>query len=390
MQAMRLDTLTMRHPNSSTERANSSTEQEILDRSKIRWRESIGEEERHHESEGVFRGPDALRKFLNPENIRDTPLVELPADLNPFLDRGISICAKLMSALPLMNVKSIPAYSMLEEACERSLPKTLVESSSLNTVGSLGIIGRIFGVDDTVAIVDETASPGLISSLQLYGIRVIKHPTVEDPSKSDQPSRVMLAKRLSEKLGWTNVDQYSNPTNPQSHCQHTAPQIWRQTNGRLTAFVTGLGTAGTMCGVSNFLKGKRKSIQTVGVVRAAGTYVPGPRTLALLDEVNFPWKDGVDALQDVTPHEAYSTSLKLIRRGIIAGPSSGLNLAGAIKYLEVLESKNQLQKVRDADGKALVVFLCCDTPFPHLESYFKVLPEEYFPAIEHSSNYHDA
>lgn len=134
----------------------------------------------------TFKGEQGLYNYLNPENTL-TPLVELPPSLNPFYNDGVRISLKMMSTTPLANIKSLPAWNMLFKASESGSLKdidTLIENSSGNTVYSLGILGRIFGIPVTKAVVSHQISKGKLKLLQFFGIQSIinEEPICPDPS----------------------------------------------------------------------------------------------------------------------------------------------------------------------------------------------------------------
>ena len=123
----------------------------------------------------VFLGANGLKDYLSPANYAPAPLVELPSDLNPFANDGVRIFAKIMPLVPLMNIKSIPAFSMLNKAAERDDfegVKNIIESSSSNTVLSLSVIAKLFEIDTTCAIVDHSIAPSLVRMLRLFGIGI--------------------------------------------------------------------------------------------------------------------------------------------------------------------------------------------------------------------------
>ncbi len=133
-------------------------------------------------SRNVWSGPHAVRDFLDPDLGMPTPLVELPDNLNPFYKDGVRIFAKLMHFLPLANVKSLPAYNMLrEKELQGKLAgvRSLVENSSGNTVFSLAVIGKIFGIPHTKAIVSHEVSRGKLPLLRLFGTEILVN---EEPS----------------------------------------------------------------------------------------------------------------------------------------------------------------------------------------------------------------
>jgi cysteine synthase/rhodanese-related sulfurtransferase len=336
----------------------------------------------------LFSGKDAIKNYLDVNNHPYIPCVELPSSLNPFQSNKIRIFAKLMNVNPLENVKAIPAYNMVKKAYLKGNLKnvnTLVENSSGNTVFSLAIIGRLFGVPKTMALVSNEVLEGKMQLLRLFNteIEVIDEPICPDPS--DKESGIYLAKKLGDQKRFFNPGQYDNIENPKAHEAITGKQIWEQTGGKITVFCAGLGTTGTMVGSSSFLKNKNKHITTVGVVRTPNNPVPGVRTKNLLNMVAFQWQKHTDYVEEIGTTESYKKSLELIRSGLFVGPSSGFALAGLIKFIEKEEKKGTLDKLRNKDGEIICVFVCCDSPLPYINEYFEYLDESNFPKIKNKN-----
>ncbi len=331
----------------------------------------------------VFSGPDAVKDFLNPDRNPPLPLVEIPEHLNPFAKDGVRIFAKLMSFLPLANVKSLPAYNMLLEK-ESSLrgTKSLIENSSGNTVFSLAVIGRIFGIPETKAIVSHEVTWGKLQLLRLFGTEIIvnKEPICPDPG--DKTSGIYKAKQIGKRKGWFNPGQYDNEANPAAHEKWTGPQIWEQTEGKISVFCAGLGTTGTMLGAGGYLKNQNPKITTIGVTRLPNNPVPGVRTPNLLREIAFDWKHATDHIEEVSTKKSFGRSLKLCRAGIVAGPSSGFALQGLFQFITKQKGNGSLDRLKNADGEIVAVFICPDSPFPYLNEYFEYLDESNFPKIE--------
>ena len=141
----------------------------------------------------IFEGSNTVLDFLNPDNAPYTPLVEIPDHLNPYRNNGVRIFAKLMNALPLANVKSLPAYNMLLNQKEKgSLPDTLIENSSGNTVFSLAIIARLMGIPHTKAIVSHEVSRGKLNILRFLGTEVIVNKFSEPGGIGEQLQKILL------------------------------------------------------------------------------------------------------------------------------------------------------------------------------------------------------
>jgi len=333
----------------------------------------------------VFEGPAAIKDLLNPGKFPYVPLVELPAELNPFAADNVRIFAKLMNLLPLANVKAVPAFNMIEEKHRQGKlagVKRIVENSSGNTVSSMALVARQFGVDETQSYVPSEISWHKLLMLLFFGIEPIVNVEPKDPDETDPESGVYKAWKDGEAPEALNPGQYHNEDNPKSHEKWTGPQIWQQTQGRINIFCAGLGTTGTVIGNSRYLKSKNPDIRVVGVMRAPDNYVPGVRTDKLLKLVGFDWKKHVDYIERIETGESYSLSMKISRRGLVVGPSSGLALAGLLQHLKGIKQDNGFDQLRNKEsGDIICVFPCPDGPMPYLDEYFKYVDSSQFPSI---------
>ena len=337
-----------------------------------------------HNDKNVFSGPDAIRDFLDPGNLPYLPLVELPASLNPFAGDGVRIYAKLMGLLPLNNVKAIPAYNMiLEKARSGELDgvRELIENSSGNTVSSLAIVARQFGVERTSAYVPAEISWNKLRMLLFFGIRPIVNREPRGPSEDDPASGVHKARKHGERPEALNPGQYDNPDNPAAHEKWTGPQIWDQTGGRISLLCAALGTTGTLIGTARYLRRRNPDVRVLGVMRAPDAYVPGARTEKLLKLVRFDWRAHLDHEERVDSEHAYRLSMAMSRRGILAGPSSGMALAGLLQHLQKVKDRQGLDALRNSDGDVLCVFPCPDGPLPYLDEYPRYVGASEFPEI---------
>lgn len=333
----------------------------------------------------VFKGDNSILDYLNPESQIFTPLVELPKNLNPFYEDGVRIYAKLLNTLPLTNVKSIPAFNMLNEINrkgELDNIHTIIENSSGNTVLSLAVIGRLLGIQNTKAFVSYEVLFGKLQMLQLFGVEplVNKEPICPDPA--DKTSGIYKAKKWGKRKGWINPGQYENTDNPNGHKKTTGPQIFEQLNGDVQMFCAGLGTTGTMVGTAEYLKEKNRNIKTLGIIRTPNNPVPGVRTRGLLKMIAFNWKNYVDFIEEVGTKDSFLQSLNMIRHGVVVGPSSGFALAGLLNFLKKQKENNTLESFTNKKGIINAVFICCDSPFPYLKDYFQYLDKSNFPEIK--------
>lgn len=313
--------------------------------------------------ENVFSGPDAIKDLLNPDYNPPLPLVELPAELNPFSAQKVRIFAKLLYLLPLMNLKSLPVLAMLEGASgQLDGVHTIVENSSGNTAFSMAIMARLFGIRSVRAIVPLDIAPGKLELLRLAGADVRFAPA--------EGGGVALARRIGSRPGFLNLDQYGNAANIAAHAQWTTQQAWEQTKRKLTIYCAGLGTTGTALGAIRFFRENASSVTVVGVYCLPNSAIPGVRSIERLQEISFDWESEVPHRVGAGTAESYKKSLDLCRAGLMAGPSSGFALAGLLRFLA---GQANLDPFRNSDGDVVAVFVCCDTPFPYLDKYSTIL-----------------
>jgi rhodanese-related sulfurtransferase len=181
------------------------------------------------------------------------------------------------------------------------------------------------------------------------------------------------ATELGNQPGWHQLNQYKNPANPDAHFRTTGPEVWKQTGGKITHFVAGLGTCGTITGTGRFLKSKNKDIKTFGVHPSDGHDIPGVRSFKALKLTDFFLPNEYNGIIEIDNEEAYRLCKRLNQEeSIIAGPSSGMALAGALKL------------VPDEPGNICVVMFP-DNIFKYTASIKKHLPE-LFPGERQGSS----
>lgn len=334
--------------------------------------------------ERVFLGEGALQEYLNPANYAASPVVELPGALNPFKEDGVRILAKIVPLVPLMNIKSIPAYSMLAKASERgdlSGVREVIESSSSNTVLSLSVVAKLFGIEKTSAIVDHSIAPGLVRMLRLFGIEIFLHPAQGHELFGKMQPRSQRAAKMGSAPDAFNPNQYANPDNPEGFSRFLAPEIIKQTGGNLALLACALGTCGTLVGLARELRKDMHDLKILACCPQRGEAVPGPRERSLLGDVAFPWQDIADAKLELPARDSFAASVELLRHGIMAGPSSGMNYKGLISYLHEQKESGALKGMLDENNELLTMFICCDSPLAHVDEYFDALGDEYFPPI---------
>ncbi len=191
-----------------------------------------------------------------------------------------------MFLLPLLSVKSLPAIYMLLEA-ERAGRldgvHTVVENSSGNTGFSLGILAALFHIRRVVAVVPWDIAPGKLDLLRLCGV---EPKLVRDAP--GEPSGIAQARETGKQTGWFSPGQYDNEANPAAFEKWVAPEIWRQTGGKLTVFAAGVGTSGTLVGSSRYFRRVAPQVTLVGAICGAQSAVPGVRSESRLREIAFP------------------------------------------------------------------------------------------------------
>ena len=278
--------------------------------------------------------------------IGKTPLVRLQRiGAKENTGRGNVILAKLEGNNPAGSVKDRPALSMIKRAEERGEIKpgdTLIEATSGNTGIALAMAAAVRGYR-MVLIMPEDLSVERAQTMKAYGAELILTPK----SGGIEYSRDLAENMQREGKGRV-LDQFANADNPRAHYETTGPELWEQTKGKITHFVSAMGTTGTITGVSHFLKEKNRDIRVVGAQPSEGSRIAGIRKWPqeYLPKIYDP--DTVDELIYVSQEEAEDMSRRLAREeGIFAGISSG----GAAWVAQQVA-----QKVKDAT----IVFVMCD------------------------------
>ena len=273
--------------------------------------------------------------------IGGTPLVRLRR-----LDTGSnSLLLKLEGQNPAGSVKDRPALGMILGAQSRGEIRpgdTLIEATSGNTGIALAMAAAILGYRMTL-IMPETMSKERRASMAAYGARLILVSEAEGMEGARD-----LALRMQEQGKGKVLDQFSNPDNPLAHYRTTGPEIWRDTGGEITHFISAMGTTGTIMGTGRYLKEQSDSVQIVGVHPAEGASIPGIRKWpeAYLPSIYDP--SLVDRILEVTQSEAEEMTRRLAREeGIFCGVSSGGAVAAALKLAAELEEATLVAIVCD-------------------------------------------
>lgn len=267
------------------------------------------------------------------ELIGNTPLVELEhIPTNP----KVKIFCKMEGQNPGGSVKDRAAYNMLRSALDRGEIKKgdkLVEATSGNTGIALAMVAKVLGLEMTLIMPDNSTKERVLS-MEAYGAKVILTPA----AKTIEYSRT-LAEEMNAKEGYFMLNQFANPDNYWAHYKTTGPEIWRDTQGKVTHFVSAMGTTGTIMGVSRYLKEKNPDVQIVGTQPTDGSSIPGirrwsPEFLPAIFE-----KDRVDRVIDVSQDQATEMTRRMAKEeGILAGMSSGGALHAAIELSKELEN----------------------------------------------------
>ncbi|WP_162341834.1 cysteine synthase CysM [Cyclobacterium salsum] len=284
------------------------------------------------------------------ELIGNTPLIKLEnIPVNP----GVTIYCKLEGQNPGGSVKDRAAYYMIRAALDRgeiSSGSKLIEATSGNTGIALAMVANLLGVNMTLVMPDNSTKERILS-MKAYGAELILTPA----EKTIEYART-LAEEMAAKEGFFMLNQFSNPDNYRAHYQTTGPEIYQDTNGKITHFVSAMGTTGTIMGVSRYLKEKNPEIQIVGTQPTDGSSIPGIRRWSpeFLPKIFEP--DRVDQVIDVSQDQATEMTRRMAREeGILAGMSSGGALHAAIKLSRTLE-------------EGVIVCITCDRGDRYLSS----------------------
>lgn len=264
--------------------------------------------------------------------IGNTPLIEL--ETIP-VNKKVKIYCKLEGQNPGGSVKDRAALGMINGAMERGDIKTgdtLVEATSGNTGIALAMIAAMKGLNMKL-LMPESATEERVKSMKAYGAEVILTPA----EKTIEHSRE-LAGRMADERGYFQLNQFANPDNYRMHERTTGPEIWQDTGGEITHFISAMGTTGTIMGVSRYLKSKNPDIQIVGTQPTEGSSIPGIRRWSPEYLPKIFESERVDRTVDVSQEEATSMARRMAKEeGIFAGMSSGGALAAALKVAGELD-----------------------------------------------------
>jgi S-sulfo-L-cysteine synthase (O-acetyl-L-serine-dependent) len=279
------------------------------------------------------------------DTIGNTPLVQLRSIPDDGARRGTVILGKLEGYNPAGSVKDRPALSMIRKAEARGRIKpgdTLIESTSGNTGIALAMVAAIKGYR-MVLVTPEDISLERRQSMAAFGARLVLTPATGGMEYARD-----LAEKMQQDGEGVILDQFANPDNPLAHYEATGPEIWRDTGGRITHFVSAMGTTGTIMGVSRFLKEQSGNVEIVGVQPEDGSRIPGIRKWPESHTPMIFERSRIDRIEAVTQAASESMVRRLAaEEGIFCGVSA----AGACEVA--------LRIARQVED-ATIVFVVCD------------------------------
>ncbi|GGF78678.1 cysteine synthase CysM [Wenyingzhuangia marina] len=271
------------------------------------------------------------RKLL--DCIGNTPLVETSHLVkNP----NVKLLLKLEGDNPGGSVKDRAAYSMIKGALDRGEIKDgdkLIEATSGNTGIALAMIAQLLNIDIEL-VLPENSTAERVQTMRAYGAKV----TLTPASTGIIGSRDYADEKVAQG-GYIMLNQFANDDNWKAHYRTTGPEIWRDTNGEVTHFVSAMGTTGTIMGTSTYLKEQNPNIQIVGAHPSDGSQIPGIRKWPEEYLPKIFDKSKVDTVMEVSETDARIMTKRLAKEeGVFAGMSSGGSVATAVKLAEELES----------------------------------------------------
>jgi cysteine synthase B len=282
--------------------------------------------------------------------VGNTPMVALKhISANP----NVTIYAKLEGNNPGGSVKDRAAYGMIKGALDRGeiTPGIkLIEATSGNTGIALAMISSLFGIEIEL-VMPEDATRERVLIMEAFGAKVVL-----TPKEASMEGSIDYANEQVAKGGYLMLNQFANPDNYNMHYKTTGPEIWRDTQGTVTHFVSAMGTTGTIMGVSKFLKEQSEKVQIVGCQPTDGSRIPGIRKWpeAYLPKIFD--KSRVDRTMDISEDEAREMTRRLAREeGVFCGMSSGGSVSAAQRLSKELD-------------KGIIVCIICDRGDRYLSS----------------------
>lgn len=280
--------------------------------------------------------------------VGNTPLVKLQRLIKPGSN---TVLVKLEGNNPAGSVKDRPAISMIQHAEARGEIKPgdhLIEATSGNTGIALAMAAAIKGYYLTLIMPDNMSAERRASMLA-YGAEIIS-----TPAEGSMEGAIDLARKMEAEGKGRILDQFANPDNPLAHYEGTGPEIWRDTQGEITHFVSAMGTTGTIMGTSKYLKEQNPNIQIVGVQPADGAKIPGIRCWPQEYLPKIYQASRVDTTMNVDQQSAEQTMRDLAsKEGIFAGVSSGGAVAAALRLAQQVENATIVTIICDRGDRYL-------------------------------------
>lgn len=298
--------------------------------------------------------------------IGETPVVRLNR-LAP--TGGAQVVVKLEGSNPGGSAKDRPALALVRDAEASGALRpgaAIVESTSGNTGIGLALVGRVTG-HPVVIVHGGTMSPEKLAVLRLYGAELIEADWAAGPEDPDNPRAV--ADRIAIERGGWRSHQYDNPANPGAHYRHTGPEIWRQTGGRITHLVAGIGTGGTISGTGRYLREvSGDQVRIIGANPTGSTYGGGLPGIVRVEGVGTTWPRShwPHNLDTSVSHEirtipddvAAATVRDLAaQEGLLVGPSSGLAVAVALEVSADLDERHVVLAIAPDSGTNYLTLL---------------------------------
>jgi cysteine synthase B len=282
------------------------------------------------------------------EFIGNTPLIELN-HLNP--NPKVKLLAKLEGHNPGGSVKDRAAFGLIQGGIDSGLIKPdskLIEATSGNTGIALAMIARLHNLHIEL-VMPENSTRERVLSMRAFGAVVTL-----TPAEGSMEAAIDYARAKVENEGYIMLDQFGNLNNPNMHYKTTGPEIWRDTNGEVTHFVSAMGTTGTIMGVSRYLKEQNPNVQIIGAQPADGAKIPGIRKWPEEYLPKIFDRNRVDRIVEVSEEESKEMTKRLAREeGVFAGMSSGGSLATALKIIPELSEGTVVCIICDRGDKYL-------------------------------------
>ena len=265
--------------------------------------------------------------------IGNTPLVELKnINTNP----NVRLFGKLEGHNPGGSVKDRAAYGLIKGGIERGIIKPdskLIEATSGNTGIALAMIAKLHRLEIEI-VLPENSTRERVQTMRAFGAKVTL-----TPESGGMEAAIDYARNKVEKEGYVSLDQFNNHDNPNMHYQTTGPEIYRDTDGEITHFVSAMGTTGTIMGVSRFLKEQNEHIKIIGAQPADNAKIPGIRKWPEAYLPGIFERSRVDEIIEVSELEARTMARRLAQEeGVFAGMSSGGSVAAAMKLISNLSN----------------------------------------------------